>query len=138
MTQQNEAKTSHYLGMDYGKAKIGLAIADSETKIAFALKTLENNKDFLSELIKIIQEREITKIIIGIPAYINEENAEYEGKHLRKLIKSMIDIEVEYQNEMFTTKMAQDNLIEKGVKNIKDQDDQEAAKIILQSWLDKS
>jgi putative holliday junction resolvase len=127
-----------YLGIDFGKAKIGLAIADGETKIAFALKTLDNNKDFLSELVKIIQENEINKLVIGIPAYVNKEEIEYESERLGKLIKKIIDIKIEYQNEMFTTKMAQDNLIEKGAKNIKSQDDQEAARIILQSWLDKS
>jgi putative holliday junction resolvase len=138
MVEPKEAKISHYLGIDYGKAKIGLAIADSETKIAFALKTLDNNKAFLSDLVKIIQERDIKKIVIGVPAYINKENVEYEGKRLGKLIRETINIEVEYQNEMFSTKMAQQNLIDKGVKNVKSQDDQEAARIILQSWLDKS
>jgi len=46
-------------------------------------------------------------------------------------------MEVEYQNEMFTTKIAQANLMEKGIKSIKKYDDMEAARIILQSWLDK-
>lgn len=137
MVESNDPKTSHYLGIDYGNAKIGLAIADSETRIAFALKTLENNKDFLGELVKIIQENKISKLIVGIPEYKNIVSTEYEGEKLGKLIKKLIDIEVEYQNEMFTTRMAQDNLIEKGAKNIKSQDDQEAARIILQSWLDR-
>jgi len=38
---------------------------------------------------------------------------------------------------MFSTKMAQANLLEKGMKNVGKFDDQESAKIILQSWLDK-
>jgi RNase H-fold protein (predicted Holliday junction resolvase) len=46
-------------------------------------------------------------------------------------------MKIEYQEEMFTTKQAQRNLIEKGVKGIKKFDDQEAARIILQGWLDK-
>ena len=137
MHSQDEAKISHILGIDFGKSKIGLAVANSETRIAFVLKTLDNNKDFLNELVKIIQENKISKIIIGIPAYINKENIEYGGESLGKLIKKLIDVEIEYQNEMFTTKMAHQNLIDKGAKNIKSQDDQEAARIILQSWLDK-
>ncbi|HRZ95086.1 MAG TPA: Holliday junction resolvase RuvX [Candidatus Moranbacteria bacterium] len=138
MTESNDPKTSHYLGIDFGRSKVGLAMADSETKIAFAYTTIDNDKDFLQKLVKIIQENSINKIIIGFPAYINKENVEYEGEHLGKLIKKLVDIDIEYQNEMFTTKMAQDNLIERGVKHVKNQDDQEAARIILQSWLDKS
>jgi RNase H-fold protein (predicted Holliday junction resolvase) len=38
---------------------------------------------------------------------------------------------------MFTTREAQRNLIEKGVKGIKKYDDQEAARIILQNWLER-
>jgi len=44
---------------------------------------------------------------------------------------------VEYQNEMFTTKMAQANLIERGEKGVSQHDDEEAARIILQEWLDR-
>jgi len=180
MTQPNEAKTSHpsplqnsdkviqnagsedskdgckgqgkYLGIDYGKAKIGLAIADGETRIAFVLATLENNKDFLPSLKEIVQKNNIDKIVIGMPAYNNRENVGYDSDSVKssvytddngarafgKLLEKELDIEIEYQDEMFTTKMAHQNLVDKGAKNIKSQDDQEAARIILQSWLDKS
>lgn len=138
MGSQKEPKTSQYLGIDFGRSKVGLAMADSETKIAFAHTTIDNDKDFLQKLTEIIQENNINKIIIGIPAYINKKSIEYEGEKLGKMIKEIVDIEIEYQNEMFTTKMAQQSLIEKGAKHIKSQDDQEAARIILQSWLDGS
>lgn len=137
MGSQKEPKTSQYLGIDFGKAKVGLAMADSETKIAFAHTTIDNDKDFLQKLTEIIQENNINKIIIGIPAYINKKNIEHEGEKLGKMIQKIINVEIEYQNEMFTTKIAQQSLIEKGAKHIKSQDDQEAARIILQSWLDK-
>lgn len=138
MTQSKEPKTSHILGIDFGKAKIGLAVADSETKIAFAHSTLENDKNLLIRLFEIIQAENIEKVIIGIPSYNNREDVEYESERFGKLLEKELDVEVEYQNEMFTTKIAHQNLIEKGVKHIKSQDDQEAARIILQSWLDKS
>lgn len=137
MTQPNEAKTSHILGIDYGKSRIGLAIADSETKIAFALATLDNNRDFLPSLKEIVQKNNVDKIVIGVPAYDNRENIEYDSEQFGKLLEKELGIEVEYQNEMFTTKMAHQNLVDRGAKNIKSQDDQEAARIILQSWLDK-
>lgn len=158
-TQKNP-QISKILGIDFGKSKVGLAMADNETKIAFVYTTLKNDKNFLENLIKIIQKEGVGKIIIGISSYIhphtkttNKDSRNYkfvkvnggnfgvgvkEGEKLGMLIKKELpEIEIEYQNEMFTTKMAQANLVEKGMKNVAKPDDQEAAKIILQSWLDK-
>jgi len=151
MIQSNEAKTSHILGIDFGKARIGLAIADNEIRIAFVLKTLDNNKYFLPSLKEIVKDNNIDKIVIGMPAYNNRENVGYDSDPVKssvytddngtrafgKFLEKELGIEVEYQDEMFTTKMAHQNLVDKGAKNIKSQDDQEAAKIILQSWLDR-
>ena len=138
MITKKERETFNYLGVDWGKADIGLALADGETRIAFAYKTLNNDKDFLQKLAKIIAKENIKKAIIGIPSHINREEIEYDGETLGKIMEANLGVNVYYQNEMFTTKMAQANLIEKGVKKIKRYDDQEAARIILQEWLDKS
>ena len=59
------ATTSHILGIDYGRAKIGVAIADSETRIASGYAVLDNDKNFLSKLVGIIAKEEISKVIIG-------------------------------------------------------------------------
>lgn len=137
MTTKKEHKIFNYLGIDWGKADIGLALADGETKIAFAHKTLKNDKNFLQELAKIITKENVRKVVIGIPSYINREEIEYDGETLGKIVEANLGVNVYYQNEMFTTKMAQANLIKKGAKKIKRYDDQEAARIILQEWLDK-
>ena len=133
----NEPKISHILGVDYGIAKVGLAMADSETRLAFAYGTIDNNKELLAKLTEIIEKENITKVIIGMPSYINDAKKYYDnfGKALGEKIPK---IKIEFASEMFTTKMAQDNLKEKGIKNIARLDDQEAARIILQGWLDNS
>ena len=134
---KKEREIFNYLGVDWGKANIGLALADGETRIAFTYKTLNNDKDFLQNLAEIIAEENVKKVVIGIPSHINREKIEYEGETLGKIMEANLGVNVYYQNEMFTTKMAQANLIEKGMKKIKRYDDQEAARIILQDWLDK-
>jgi len=136
IASQNSAEISHILGIDFGQAKVGLAVADTETKIAFALSILENNNQLLDNLREIIQEKEIGKIVLGITKYGNKEdpNKNNFGKKLEENFK----IPVELHNEMFTTKMAQNNLKESGAKNIGKIDDSESAKIILQSWLDRN
>jgi len=133
---QKTAPISHILGVDFGKSKVGLAVADTETKIAFVLTTLENNKELFDNLARIIAEKEIGRIVLGVTEYGNLEDEE--KKAFGERLKNKLNISVEFHNEMFTTKMAQDNLKEAGVKNISKDDDSESAKIILQSWLDKN
>jgi putative transcription antitermination factor YqgF len=135
---QNSPEISHYLGIDYGTADVGLALADVETKMAFAYNTLKNDKNFLQNLGEIINKENVKMVIIGVPSYVNREGVEYDGEKLGKTLEKNLGVEVEYQNEMFTTKMAQAHLIEKQVKGIKRYDDQEAARIILQEYLDNN
>lgn len=135
---QNSAQISHILGIDYGTSDVGLALADTETRIAFAYKTIKNNKNFLQNLAEIVAEKNVEKAIIGIPSHVNRKEVEYPGEKLGAIIEKELKISVNYQDEMFTTKIAQANLIEKGVKGIKKHDDEEAARIILQEWLDRS
>jgi len=138
ITPLKKAKISHYLGVDFGKAKIGLAVADSETRIAFGYGVLKNDRDLIKNLEKIVEKEGIEKIIVGIAdvggGYMRPEKDQ--AAYMRPLLKKL-NIPVEFQSEVFSTKMAERNLKEKGAKKIKRFDDQEAARIILQSWLDK-
>lgn len=137
---QNLPKISHYLGMDFGTAKVGLALADVEMEMAFVYQDLANDKKMFEKLAKIVEKENIKKIIIGKSGKLAESGAvqkSFNIEEIGKKIETELKVSVAYQNEMFTTKMAQDNLKEAGVKNIQKYDDQEAARIILQSWLDK-
>ncbi|MDI6778531.1 MAG: Holliday junction resolvase RuvX [Patescibacteria group bacterium] len=128
------------LGIDYGESKIGLAMADGETRIAFQYETLDNDKNLLQKLAEIVEKENVSKVVIGIssgPTARPKRNADG-PQSLGNLVSKLTGVEVEYQDEMFTTREAQRNLIEKGVKGIKRYDDQEAARIILQSWLDRT
>jgi putative Holliday junction resolvase len=117
---------------------VGLAMAENITKIAFTYTTLANDKDLVQKIVVIIQKEKISQVIIGIPMYMEMSKTEKEAKKLgQRLIEKRPQLKVEYYNEMFTTKMAQDNLKTQGIKKIQQYDDQEAARIILQSWLDQ-
>ena len=129
---------SHILGIDYGWSNVGLALADEETKMAFIYRTIKNDKNFLQNLAEIIEKEDVKTVVIGIPSYVNRESVVYDAEKLGNFLEKNFKVEVFYENEMFTTKMAQANLIEKHVKGIKRFDDQEAAKIILQEWLDRN
>lgn len=135
---QNGAEISRILGIDFGKSKIGLAIADEETRMAFALDILSNNKDFFGKLKGIIEKENVKTIIIGITSHNKDMQSMEEKTAFTETVKKETQLPVMFQEEMFTTKMAQNNIKERGGKNIAKTDDKEAARIILQEWLDKN
>ena len=159
ITSSKNANISHYLGVDFGKAKIGLAVADSETRIAFSYGVLKNDKKLMKNLANIIEKKGIRKIIIGDSSLISSPPAKegirgvvfsaqlkplrptgtspWQGRRFGETVAKKLNIPVELQDELFSTQQAERNLKEKGAKKIKRFDDQEAARIILQSWLEK-
>lgn len=126
------------LGIDWGLHDVGVALASAETKIALGLTTLQNDAQLIENLKKIISYENVQLVIIGIPSHVNRKNIEYPGEKLGKKLEQELGILVRYQDEMFTTKMAQQNLIEQGMKHVGKHDDEEAARIILEEWLDHS
>lgn len=137
LINENSSQISHFLGIDWGQSKIGLAMSDNETRMAFAYKVLKNDKDLLQKLLKIVKENNVEKIVIGKPTHLNKSNFSEKVEKFGELLNNKLKVEIVYLNEMFTTRMAQSNLIEQGIKDISKNDDAESARIILQEWLDK-
>lgn len=132
----NEAEVGHILGIDFGQSKIGLAIADEETRMAFTFDTLPNDKNFLKKLAEIVAKEGVKTIVMGMTSHDKDTESVKEKTVFAKMVEKETGLPVMFQEEMFTTKMAQDNIKQRGGKNIAKTDDQEAARIILQSWLD--
>lgn len=135
--ESNEPCLSHILGVDFGEAKIGLAIADDETKMAFAFDTLGNDKNLLSKLKEIADCENVRIVVIGMTAHEKDPESAKKKQAFGEEVAKQLGVEVFYQEEMFTTKMAQANMIAKGLRDVGKKDDAEAARIILQEWLDK-
>jgi RNase H-fold protein (predicted Holliday junction resolvase) len=129
----------NYLGIDWGATDVGLAFADGETRLAFALATLRNDARLLEKIAGVVGEKEVGTVVIGIASHTNRPQRLYPGEALGETLRSLLPgVHIVYQDEMFTTKMAQANLIERGVKGVSRHDDEEAARIILQEWLDRA
>lgn len=54
-----------YLGIDYGSKRVGIALTDETGKMAFPHTVLENSPTLLKEIIKIIETKNVTEIVIG-------------------------------------------------------------------------
>jgi putative Holliday junction resolvase len=120
-----------YLGIDWGEKRIGLALAEEETKIATPFKTVSN----MAEILAVIQEEEINMIVIGSPKKMNGEKAN-NPKYLDFItrLEKRVDFSIIFLDERLSS-LAADALI--GTKKTKAGRDEIAATIILQGYLDE-
>jgi len=132
-----ENSEKNFLGIDWGTSKVGVALAHAETRLALAYKTLPNDKLFIANLGELIEKEEIGTIVIGLPHHDKRIEVSFEQEKIGDMLKSRFPVEVVYHDEMFTTKMAQSAMIERGEKHVSASDDAESARIILQSFLDR-
>lgn len=127
-----------YLGIDWGKNKIGFAIGSDEMKIAspiFILK-YKDIREVKAMLEKLIREEEIEKIVLGKPLYLSgRENLAKEFVAFSALVESF-GKEVFYEDERMSTKSCLSLNKQFNVKN-DGNDDAGAAAVILQGFLDK-
>lgn len=124
-----------YLGIDYGLSRIGLAIADTETKIARPLKTVG-----AADLVATIKhEGPFEAIVVGLPRSLNGTDTPQTLAVRRfsdDVLWRKLRIEPVFQDEAGTSGVAEDRLKESGKKYVKADIDAEAASIILQDYLD--
>ncbi len=125
-----------YLGIDYGRKRMGLAISDEEGKIAFPRMqfTIYNLPHTTKILLDIIKKEGVEKIVVGVPVtFGGKESAQtVEARAFGEKLQKAIQLPVEFENELLTTKMA----VRGGVA--KSKVDASSAAIILQSYLDKA
>lgn len=130
-----------YLGLDYGQKRIGLAISDLSNTIATTYDVLANNRSFMDNLLKVVENEKITHIVIGLPLHMNGDKGEkaLQAEALGEEIKKSIDVEILYEDERLTTVSAERILIEGDVRRDKRKKkiDSLAATFILQKNLDR-
>ncbi|MFH1781756.1 MAG: Holliday junction resolvase RuvX [Patescibacteria group bacterium] len=128
-----------YLGLDYGKARVGLAVGDDETKVAVAKGLLEGlSQNKLIEKIKaLVNLEKIDRVVIGLPVNMEGEETEVteEVKLFVEKLRSNIESPIQTIDERLTSQMADTLLMED--KGRKGKQDIVAAQIILQTYLDK-
>lgn len=127
------------LGIDYGEKRIGLALSDPEAKLARRFMTLENvgQEHAIKALADIVVREKVGGVVVGLPMGFGGESDQTRAvRGFIEELRSGIKIPVDTMNEALTSKMAMENLHAAGVKDIKAVLDQEAARIILQDYLD--
>lgn len=95
------------LGIDFGDKKIGLAIGDSEARVAVPLEVIPNfGKKTLQFLIKKISIEDIAQVVVGVPL---EKGGRHGPEQLNKTrafikkLKTLVAVPVFEEDEAYTT-----------------------------------
>ena len=136
-----------YMGLDIGDKTIGVAVSDPLQISAQGITTIERigvKKD-TAKVLEMAKEYEVSTIVSGLPLMLSGEDSpqtqkvrDFVEKLQNKARSTGMTLEFVFQDERFTTKMAEDVLIAADMRREKRKTiiDRQAAVIILQSYLD--
>lgn len=131
------------MGLDVGDKTIGVAVSDLMGLTAQGVKTVKRvgKKKDIEALKEIIKERQVNKIVSGLPKNMNGTLGPQGEKVIKfcKLLEQETGIKIEYWDERLSTVAAERTLIQGNVRreNRKGVIDMVAAVIILQGYLDR-
>ena len=134
------------LGIDYGDARVGIAISDPLGITSQGLETIHhggNDKKVLKRLEEILEEYEIGTIVIGMPFNMDgtsSERIEITNKFIHKLKCKFNKIKIETIDERLTTVAAHKtmNILNIDMKNKRNIVDTISAGYILETYMNKN
>ena len=134
------------LGLDYGEARVGIAITDSLNITAQGLETIQRNnsdKIILKRLDEIFEKYEVDTIVVGMPYNMNgtiSERAKKTEEFIHKLKCKYNKKKIEIIDERLTTVEAHKtmNFLDINKNKKKNIVDTISAVYILETYLNKS
>lgn len=122
-----------YLGIDYGAKRVGLAVSDDEGRMAFPYSVLQNDKDLLVNIARIIEKNGVGEIVMGESKNFSGEPNEIQAgiEDFKNKLETETDLDVNFEPEFMTSAQAEH------IQGKTEMHDASAAAIILQSYLDK-
>lgn len=131
------------LGLDVGRATIGLALADEVLRNARPLRTLRRagEEQDLSAIRRVVEEYEVSRAVVGLP--LNMDGSEGASARMARAfagrLGEALGLPVELEDERLSTFEAAGRLRERGLRAREQKAviDAEAAAVILQGWMDR-
>jgi len=122
-----------YLGIDYGKKRVGLAISDEEGRLAFPKAVLSNDKALFANIKNVAVGHGIKTIVVGESKDLKGERNPIMNNidRFRRVLEKETGIDVVYEPEFLTSHHAAQE--PNNIPNL----DASAAALILQSFLDQ-
>ena len=125
------------MALDVGERRIGLAMADSQVKIAIPFGWLENDERVVVRITELVLQHDIKTIVVGYPRNQSGEptqQTEFVESFVEQLADIELDTDIVFQDESLTSVQAEQRLA--GRIKDKGEIDAEAASIILQDYLE--
>jgi len=95
------------LAVDYGRARIGLALADAETRMARPLSTMEriNRNEDMRRLRELVRDHGVKQIVVGLPLRLDGTRGEMaeETDRFAQRLRKQIGVPVEMVDERLTS-----------------------------------
>jgi putative Holliday junction resolvase len=128
------------LGVDFGHARIGIAVSDELGMLAHPVKTIPASRDAAKQIAEIVREKNAERVVIGLPRHMNGSVGEAAGEALAFAgeLRKLLPCEVVTWDERLTT-IAANRALRDGGRKTRDSKnivDQVAAQMILQGYLD--
>lgn len=133
------------LGFDFGVKKIGVAVGDTDTQIANPLTTIraiQQKPDWVS-IAKLVETWQPKKMVVGISRQQDGSDNDVTPRMIRfsRQLEGRFHCPVELFDETLTTFEAKQILFDEvqvSADKLWEVQDQVAAQLILQSWLNTS
>ena len=95
------------LSIDYGRNRMGLAIADANVQMAQPLDTLEriNRNEDMRRLRELVREHGVRRIVVGLPLKLDGTRGEMaeEAERFARRLQKQIGVPVELVDERLTS-----------------------------------
>lgn len=125
-----------YLALDVGAQRIGVALGDSQVKLAYPLTTLSATDDTINQqIIELLDEHQVDQMIVGYPRNQSGEATAQTHAVEQFISQYTWPVPYDFQDESLTSVIAEQRL---GGGRMRDKGrvDAEAASIILQDYLE--
>lgn len=127
-----------FLALDVGEKRVGLAIGDSDVRIAVPFGYLERDNTTVQKIVETALDHSVGTIVVGYPRNQSGEptkQTELVESFVAELVKIDLDAELVFQDESLTSVEA-----ERRLGRVKDKGliDAEAASIILQDYMEEN
>jgi len=131
------------LALDYGEARIGVAISDPMGFVAQPLETIATQRGdavALARIVAIVKAQEVGQIVIGLPLHMSGRAGPEVARTnaFGERVRQRTGVPVEYLDERWTSREAERMLDDAGVSRKKQRGrvDPIAASLLLRTWLE--
>lgn len=131
------AAQRNFLALDVGRVRIGLAMANSISKLPSPVTTLHNDEQFLGLLQQTIEENQITDLVVGLPKSLNDTETQQTTwlRNFNKLLETKVKIPIHLENEALSSVRAEAELKSIGRTYRKEDVDALSACFILEDFI---